>query len=205
MEFVIMIFILIMSVVVHEVAHGYAALALGDPTAKYAGRLTLNPLKHLDFVGSFLVPFISYQIGGFIVGWAKPVPFNPYNLRNQKWGEAIVAISGPLSNLILALIFGLAIRITSDYWWDSAIYQSFFGMAGFVVLINITLAIFNLIPIPPLDGSKILFTFLPYNKWQALREFFEKYGLILVFFLVFFFWRFVIQIVVFLFRIFVGG
>jgi Zn-dependent protease len=194
-----------MSVVVHEVAHGYAALALGDPTAKYAGRLTLNPLKHLDFVGSFLVPFISYQIGGFIVGWAKPVPFNPYNLRNQKWGEAIVAISGPLSNLILALIFGLAIRITSDYWWDSAIYQSFFGMAGFVVLINITLAIFNLIPIPPLDGSKILFTFLPYNKWQALREFFEKYGLILVFFLVFFFWRFVIQIVVFLFRIFVGG
>ncbi len=201
MEFAIVIFILIMSVVIHEVSHGFAALALGDSTAKYEGRLTLNPLKHLDFVGSFLVPLIGYTTGGFIIGWAKPVPFNPYNLRNQKWGEAIVAAAGPLSNLVLALTFGLTMRILPDYF---AVSQSFFNMAGFVVLINITLAIFNLIPIPPLDGSKIFFAFLPY-KWQALREFFERYGLVFVFILVFFFWRFISPIMEFVFKIFVGN
>ena len=114
MDFVFIIAILIMSVVIHEVSHGYAALALGDSTAKYQGRLTLNPLAHLDPVGSFLVPLIGYFFGGFIIGWARPVPFNPYNLRDQKWGEAIVAIAGPISNILLAVIFGLFIRFAPD-------------------------------------------------------------------------------------------
>src|SRR3989338_330219 len=115
MEFIFVIAILVMSVVIHEVSHGYAALALGDPTAKYQGRLTLNPISHLDPVGSFLVPLLGYFAGDFIIGWAKPVPFNPYNLRNQKWGEAIVAIAGPLSNIFLATIFGLIIRFALGY------------------------------------------------------------------------------------------
>jgi Zn-dependent protease len=200
MDFVFVVIILIMSVVIHEVSHGYAALALGDPTAKYAGRLTLNPISHLDPIGSFLVPLLGYLMGGFIIGWAKPVPFNPYNLRNQKWGEAMVAIAGPLSNISLAAIFGLFIRFASGH---ALLSQSFLNLAGYVVLINITLAIFNLVPIPPLDGSKILFAVLPY-KWQSVRQSFEKYGLILVLVFIFFFWPVVSPIVSSLFTFFTG-
>jgi len=189
-----------MSVVVHEVSHGYAALALGDPTAKYQDRLTLNPISHLDPIGSFLVPLLGYFAGGFIIGWAKPVPFNPYNLRNQKWGEALVAIAGPLSNVSLAIIFGLIMRFASGY---AVMNQSFLSLAGFVVFINITLAIFNLIPIPPLDGSKILFAILPY-KWQGVRESLEKYGLILVFIFIFFLWQIMNPIISYLFTFLVG-
>lgn len=200
MDFIFIIIILIMSVVIHEVSHGYAALALGDPTAKYQGRLTLNPLSHLDPIGSFFVPLLGYFAGGFIIGWAKPVPFNPYNLRNQKWGEALVAIAGPLSNILLAVIFGLFIRFT---YGQAFMTPSFLGLASFVVFINITLAIFNLVPIPPLDGSKIFFALLPY-KWQGVKESFEKYGLILVFVFVFFLWQVISPIISFLFSILVG-
>jgi Zn-dependent protease len=200
MEFLFIIIILIMSVVIHEVSHGYAALALGDPTAKYQGRLTLNPISHLDPIGSFIVPLLGYFAGGFIIGWAKPVPFNPYNLRNQKWGEAIVAIAGPLSNIALAIIFGFIIRFAAG---SGFLNQSFFNLAGFVVLINITLAIFNLVPIPPLDGSKILFAFLPY-KWQSIRQSFERYGLIFVFIFIFFLWPIVSPIIRYIFTFLVG-
>ena len=200
MDFIFIIIILIMSVVIHEVSHGYAALALGDSTAKYQGRLTLNPFSHLDFIGSFLVPLIGYFAGGFIIGWAKPVPFNPYNLRNQKWGEALVAVAGPLSNIILAVIFGLFIRFAYD---QAFMTPAFLSLASFVVFINITLAIFNLVPIPPLDGSKILFALLPY-KWQGVRESFEKHGLILVFIFVFFLWQVISPIINFLFSFLVG-
>jgi Zn-dependent protease len=196
MEFIFIIFILIMSVVIHEVAHGYAALMLGDTTAKYQGRLTLNPIPHLDLVGSILVPLLGYLAGGFIIGWAKPVPFNPYNLRNQKWGEAIVAVAGSLANIALAVVFGLIIRFASGL---NIVNSAFLSIAGFVVFINITLAIFNLVPIPPLDGSKILFAVLPY-KWQHIREYFEKYGLIFVFVFVFLIWPIIRPIVSFLFH-----
>jgi Zn-dependent protease len=157
MDFVFIVAILIMSVVIHEVAHGYAALYLGDRTAQYAGRLTLNPIKHLDLIGSVIVPVLGYLAGGVIFGWAKPVPFNPYNLRSQRWGEAIVAAAGPLSNLSLAIIFGLLIRFAT---FGS---QAFYALAGYLVLVNIVLFVFNLMPIPPLDGSKILFSILPYR------------------------------------------
>ena len=200
MDFIFIIIILIMSVVIHEVSHGYAALALGDPTAKYQGRLTLNPISHLDPIGSFFVPLIGYFAGGFIVGWAKPVPFNPYNLRNQRWGEALVAVAGPISNIALAILFGLTIRFLPEY---INISQSFLNLASSVVLINIILAIFNLIPIPPLDGSKILFAFLPY-KWQTLRQSFERFGLILVFIFILFIWQIMSHIIGFLFPLLTG-
>ena len=108
-QFIFQILILIFSVVVHEVSHGYAALALGDKTAQDAGRLTLNPLKHLDPFGSIILPSLSYMLGGFIFGWAKPVPYNPYNLKNRKWGPAIVALAGPFANVSLAVVFGLIV------------------------------------------------------------------------------------------------
>lgn len=183
-----------MSVVIHEVAHGYMALALGDPTAKYQGRLTLNPLSHLDPVGSFFVPLIGYFLGGFIIGWAKPVPFNPYNLRSARWGEALVAVAGPLSNIALALIFGIILRfgLFGDLLGPSI------GLLSFIVLINITLAVFNLIPIPPLDGSKILFAILP-NRLIGLRQNLERLGIFFALFFLFFLWQFVSPLVLKLF------
>ena len=189
-----------MSVVIHEVSHGFAALALGDPTAKYQGRLTLNPFNHLDPVGSVLVPLIGYFACGFIIGWAKPVPFNPHNLRSAKWGEALVAVAGPVSNIVLAAIFGLIIRLGNG---ASFMNESFLSLASFVVLINITLAIFNLIPIPPLDGSKILFAVLPL-KWQGIRNSLENSGLILVFIFIFLLWPVISPLAFYLFRLFTG-
>lgn len=189
-----------MSVVIHEVAHGYTALALGDPTAKYQGRLTLNPISHLDPVGSFIVPMIGYFLGGFIIGWARPVPFNPYNLKSAKWGEAIVAVAGPLSNIAVAFIFGLIIRVGVA---KELLNPDFLGLASFVVLINIVLAVFNLIPIPPLDGSKILFSVLPY-KWNQIRWQLERFGLIFVFLFIFLFWGLISPIIFKLYSFIVG-
>jgi len=173
--------VLIMSVVIHELAHGYMADYLGDPTAKYAGRLTLNPIAHLDLMGSFIVPVILLMIpGGMVFGWAKPVPVNPFNLRNQKWGEALVALAGPVSNLILGLIFGFCIRFAPEL----GLTPAFVELSVFIVLINIVLAFFNLIPIPPLDGSKILFALLG-PKANEVRYFFERYWIITIFIVVF--------------------
>ncbi|MDP3763967.1 MAG: site-2 protease family protein [bacterium] len=195
-DFVFQIAILIMSVVVHEVSHGYAASMLGDQTAKYQGRLTLNPLKHLDFVGSILVPAFSYFLGGFIFGWAKPVPYNPYNLRPGRWSEAMVAAAGPLSNIILAVIFGMLLRL-------GVTNPAFIQITSVIVFINIVLAIFNLMPIPPLDGSKLLFALFP-DKLFQIRGFFERYGLILVLFFIFFLWQFIFPVIISLFRLITG-
>src|SRR3989338_6814886 len=113
--FIIFIIILILSVIIHEVSHGYVANMLGDPTAKLAGRLTLNPISHLDPVGSFLVPVLMYVSTGFMFGWAKPVPYNPYNLRNQRWGTALVGVAGVAANFLLAIVFGLTIRFCENF------------------------------------------------------------------------------------------
>ena len=202
MEFIFQIAVLIMSVVIHEVSHGYAASFLGDETARYQGRLTLNPIKHLDFVGSILVPSISYFLGGFIFGWAKPVPYNPYNLRPGRWSEAAVAAAGPASNIILALIFGILLRVTISMetsWATPAFVQ----ITAMIVFINILLAIFNLMPIPPLDGSKLLFALFP-DKLFQIRGFFERYGLILVLFFIFFLWQFISPVIGILFRLITG-
>jgi len=201
-DFIFQIAILVMSVVIHEVSHGYAASYLGDQTARYEGRLTLNPIKHLDFVGSFLVPSLSYFLGGFIFGWAKPVPYNPYNLRPGRWSEAIVAIAGPASNIVLAILFGTLLRvgIAGGESWAS---PAFIQITSLIVFINILLAIFNLMPIPPLDGSKLLFAAFPSKLFQ-LRGFFERYGLMLVLFFIFFLWQFIFPVIVVLFRLITG-
>ena len=202
MEFIFQIAVLIMSVVIHEVSHGYAASYLGDETARYQGRLTLNPIKHLDLFGSILVPSISYFLGGFIFGWAKPVPYNPYNLRPGRWSEAAVAAAGPASNIILALIFGILLRVTISMetsWATPAFVQ----VTAMIVFINILLAIFNLMPIPPLDGSKLLFALFP-DKLFQIRGFFERYGLILVLFFIFFLWQFISPVIGILFRLITG-
>jgi Zn-dependent protease len=191
--------ILIMSVVIHEVSHGFAAEQLGDPTARMAGRLTLNPIPHIDPLGSIIIPaLLALSPGNFIFGWAKPVPYNPYNLKNQKWGPAIVAAAGPLSNLLMALIFGLAVRFGSVY-----MTPAFLDVSKYIVLINILLAVFNSIPLPPLDGSKILAAFLPY-KYAYTLESLQQYSFLFIVLIVFFAWRVISPIIVFVFFLITG-
>lgn len=196
LDFIFSIIFLILSIVIHEVSHGYAAERLGDPTARLAGRLTLNPFKHLDMTGSLIVPAITYFLGGFIFGWAKPVPYNPYNLKDQRWGEAKVAAAGPLSNILLALIFGLTIRL-------GLVSSTLIPVVSTIVFINLLLAIFNLLPIPPLDGSKILFSVLPY-RYNQIRTFLERYGFALVLLFILFLWRLVLPIIFFFFSLITG-
>jgi len=143
--------IIIFSAVIHEYAHAWVAYQEGDPTAKYSGRLTLNPLAHIDLWGTVIIPlFLLFSFGGFI-GWAKPVPFNPYNLKDQKYGIAKVAAAGPLANFSIALLFGVFLRFTSVL----AVPLSL------IIYINIFLGFFNLLPFPPLDGSKLTMVFFP--------------------------------------------
>lgn len=161
--------ILIFSVILHEIAHGYAALVLGDPTAKLAGRLTLNPIKHIDPMGSIIVPgLLILAQSPFIVGAAKPVPYNPYNLSNQRRGEAWVAGAGPLTNVVIALFFGLLARLNTELGLFSS---TFTELATVIVFLNIVLAVFNLLPIPPLDGSKVLRQILPYRFTPLFQQF----------------------------------
>lgn len=191
--------VLLFSVVLHEVSHGSVAYYLGDPTAKYAGRLTLNPLKHLDPFGSVLLPLLLLLVTagrGPIFGWAKPVPVNPYNLRDQRWGNLKVSLAGPGSNILVALIFGLAMRFLS-------LPEPFFVFFSIIVLINLLLAIFNLIPIPPLDGSHILFSLLP-ERFSYLRQTLQQYGLFILLLVIFFGLRFVFLLVLQLYHLIVG-
>lgn len=200
--FVFQIAILIFSVVIHEVSHGYAALILGDHTAEQEGRLTLNPLKHIDPFGSVFLPVMSYLFGGFIFGWAKPVPYNPYNLRNQKWGPAIVGAAGPAANLSLAVAFGLVVRfLPGGVMGEFA--ANFVSIAAAIALLNIVLALFNLVPIPPLDGSKVLFAVLPY-RWRGIQFFLEQYGFIMLLAFVFFFSSWLSPVVALIFRLITG-
>lgn len=198
MEPIIGIVILIMSVVVHEVSHGYAAQSLGDPTARLAGRLTLNPIKHLDPIGSVVVPLITWFSGGFIFGWAKPVPYNPYNLQKGRWSEAFVAIAGPLSNIALAVIFGALIRFGGGMFSETVI-----GVFMMIAFINIILAVFNLIPVPPLDGSKILFALLPPHLLHV-RETLERWGFVLVLIVILFLWKILTPVITFFFHLVTG-
>jgi Zn-dependent protease len=201
LEGVFVIAVFIYSVVIHEISHGAMAHSLGDDTAKNLGRLTLNPFKHLDIFGSVLLPLFLVIIGSpFVFGYAKPVPYNPLNLRDQKYGPAKVAFAGPAANLILAVLFGAVLRFLPASFGVSTLPS----LLGFVVQINLLLAIFNLIPIPPLDGHWLLFTFLP-EKFAALKLFLLRYSLIIFVVFLFFIFPLIYSYLIYpLFRVIVG-
>ena len=169
-----MIVALIISVVIHEMAHGYAALWQGDPTAKLQGRLSPNPIVHLDPLMSVILPGLLIFSGSPILfGAAKPVPYNPYNFRNQKWGEAFVAAAGPASNVGLAILFAGLVHLAGPL----GLSETFIQLAVGIIFLNLFLAFFNLTPIPPLDGSKILPRLLPLDlamKYEDLRRMLEQ-------------------------------
>lgn len=168
--------LLLVGLPLHEAAHAFAAYQLGDGTAKLFGRLTLNPIRHLDPIGS-LILVASVVLGtGFIIGWAKPTPVNPQNLRDRRNGEMIVALAGPATNLIIACVAALAIRGMVAFWPD--VPQLIFDVTWYLVIFNIALTVFNLIPIPPLDGSTVLFRFLdPATAWRT-RMALAQYGFV---------------------------
>ena len=163
---------LLIAITIHEFAHGFAAYKLGDDTAEKEGRLTLNPLAHLDVVGTFMLVLVGF-------GWARPVPFNPLNLRNGRLGALIVGLAGPLSNIIMCLAFGVALKIALGTYEPSNFLILF--LASLMVM-NFVLGVFNLIPIPPLDGSKILESIVS-PRFFPVVEFLEQYGNYLLIFL----------------------
>jgi Zn-dependent protease len=206
MEYIFLLIVLIFSVVFHEVSHGVVANYLGDPTAKNAGRLTLNPIPHIDPIGSVILPGILLLMNlalsgqGIIFGWAKPVPINPYNFRDQKYGAAKVALAGPVSNLSLALVFGLTLRFFPAIVNIPGLYLMF----SYIVLINLILAVFNLLPIPPLDGSHILFSILP-PSLENIKSSLNQSGFLLVLLVIFFFFQWIGLIIAWLFKLIVGS
>lgn len=170
------------SVVLHELAHGLAARALGDRTAEDMGRLTLNPLKHLDLFGSVILPILSRVTTGFMFGYAKPVPYNPDNLTDQAYGPSKVALAGPATNVLLAVGASVVMRLGGAVMSRTAL-----ELVGYIVWINLILALFNLMPVPPLDGHWLLMTFLP-ARWHAFKVALYRYQwLLLVIVLLFIF------------------
>jgi len=197
-NFYFQIAVIIVSIIFHELSHGYTAYFLGDPTAKYAGRLTLNPVKHLEVFGSILVPIITYSLGGVVFGWAKPVPYNPYNIKN-KYGEVIVAIAGPLSNFLIAFVFAMYFRTLGAAEMFSPNGQ----LALLIIMVNITLGVFNMIPIPPLDGFKVFTGILPRN-FGYIKEYIEKHIFVFIIIFIFGFSFIMDPIVSLMFRLMTG-
>jgi Zn-dependent protease len=166
---------------VHEVAHGYVANLLGDRTALMLGRLTLNPAKHIDPIGTIAMPLLCVMVGSFIFGWAKPVPINPRNFKNFRKDTSLVAFAGPCSNFIMAIMWAILLKMILLLWGKTGSLANIFFikmcMAG--VIINLLLMILNLLPIPPLDGSKMLITVLP-NEIYRIYTKIEPYGFIIL-------------------------
>jgi len=166
MELFFLYLVIIGSAVFHEYAHGWMAFELGDPTAKNAGRLTLNPLRHLDPVGTVIIPLILLFSSGIFLGWARPVPYNPYLLRDRRYGSLKVAIAGPGANFLIALILGLFVRFAAAPLVSSGLVPLItLNFLELVIYVNVILALFNLIPIPPLDGSKVAADLIP-GYWR---------------------------------------
>lgn len=180
-------------------AHGYAADSLGDPTPRLQGRLSINPLRHLDPIGSFLLPLLTYNIGGFIFGWAKPVEFNPYNLKHPKRDEMIIALAGPVSNAVIAIVFGLIVRFNEALQLPLTMVT----LASLVVIINLSLMIFNLIPIPPLDGSKLLLNSIS-DKYHAFKEGLLRNSLVIFIVFIIFGAKLITPVIQILFKVITG-
>lgn len=178
------IIVLVFSVIVHEIAHGFIALRFGDQTAKNAGRLTMNPLKHLDPFGSILFPLLLAYAHLPVFGWAKPVPYDPRNLRHPKKESGLIALAGPLTNLLLAAVFAGLVRILVATIGVGE-YGQLIVLLDVVVWVNIALTFFNLIPLPPLDGSGVLFSLLP-TSFRAVEVFMHRYGMYVLLALIFF-------------------
>lgn len=202
MEFISLLFfflVIVPSAIFHEYAHGWMADRLGDPTAKYAGRLTLDPRTHIDMWGTILMPLILFFVtaGRFLFAYAKPVPFNPYNLKDQRWGPVWVALAGPASNFLLAGAFGVLLRFLPA--------SSFTIFLSIIVYANVLLGVFNLVPIPPLDGSKLLFAILPSEQSYRLQMTLEKYGFVILLAFIFFGYQLISPIIMALYSVFTGG
>ena len=217
---IIGVIVLIFSAAVHEFSHGYAAWLLGDPTAKNEGRLTLNPMAHIDPVGSILMPILGL-FGGFMFAWAKPVPYNPYNLRDQKYGDLKVALAGPLSNLLIAITAGIIARLIplakeakfalivankNDVLnlTHGSILSAAYVLLSIIIMYNLVLFVFNLIPIPPLDGSKIIHTILPGTwkyKWAEMEG---KFMILLLALMMFGFFSFIQYPIMILWQLILG-
>lgn len=183
------VLILIFSVIVHEVMHGYVALMFGDHTAERAGRLTLNPIPHIDLVGTILLPglllllpILTGTSPGFLIGWAKPVPVNPLNFRDLRRGEIYVSLAGVGANFVLALAFAVLYHVSAAFFLNPWAMQIF----EFGVQVNLVLAVFNLLPVPPLDGSKVLIALLPYEAAKNFERIGFQYGFLIILGLLYF-------------------
>jgi Zn-dependent protease len=174
---VLSLVLIIPAIILHEVSHGYVAYLLGDPTAKNAGRLTLNPIAHVDLWGTILLPLLMFLTVGFALGYAKPVPINPYLMRKTSYrnGMLLTGAAGPVTNLVLAVVSGLGYRVVAAFGAPDVVLYIF----GFFALINLVLAFFNLIPIPPLDGSRVVQRFLSGRALEVYNSL-ERYGILIV-------------------------
>lgn len=168
--------VIFLTLPIHEFAHGFAASKLGDPTPRYQGRLTLNPLAHIDYIGAACILLVGF-------GWAKPVPVDMRYFKKPKQGMAITALAGPVSNLLLAMLLLLGARITIAHYVDTAFCSGLLNFLAMTAYMSVGLGLFNLIPISPLDGSKVLFAFLPDRAYMTLMRY-EKYGMLVLFVLV---------------------
>ncbi len=189
METVLSLLILLYAIIFHEVMHGYVAYKLGDPTAKYEGRLTLNPLAHIDPIGTVILPLITFLTTGFVFGFAKPVPYNPFYLKNPQRDSILIALAGPLTNIAFALLFALVYKLLPII--SPTLFFNLKEVLIFGTRINLILAFFNLLPIPPLDGSKLLLLKIPLETYQYL----EIYGFFLIIIFIYFFFPLLSSIV----------
>lgn len=187
LEIILVIFWLValfVSITVHEFMHAWSANYLGDPTAKAMGRVSLNPIAHIDPIGTVVLPIIMALTTGFVFGWAKPVQINPNNFKNYRIGQALTAVAGPFANLVMILFFTALYKIIPD----AGLFSVFLII---IIQLNIVLMVFNLLPVPPLDGSKILYLFMPFETIRKL----EQYGPFLLIFVILYAGRFIFPII----------